>query len=80
MNIDLGLDLDSLVAPVPSIQEIVEHVFRSGFLSLSQENLINELLFRRHYSEADLEMLDCLSLALLNHQIEAEKRSAAKVA
>ncbi|MFS8883385.1 hypothetical protein NW849_08280 [Synechococcus sp. R55.3] len=77
----MNTDLDSLlVAPPSSIQEIVEQVFRSSFLSLSQENLINELLFRQRYSEADLELLDCLSLALLNHQIETEKRSAAKAA
>ncbi|MGY4592127.1 hypothetical protein [Thermostichus sp. OS-CIW-29] len=44
------------------------------------QNRINELLFQRRYSEADLELLDCLSLALLNHQIETEKRSAAKAA
>ncbi|MEN9224507.1 MAG: hypothetical protein Q6L60_05480 [Thermostichus sp. HHBFW_bins_43] len=56
-----------------SIQEIVEQVFRSGFLSLSQENMINDLLFGRRYSEAELEMLDRLILALLNHDIVAEK-------
>lgn len=55
-----------------SIQEVVEQVFRSGFLSLSQESLINDLLFRHRYSETDLEMLDQLSLALLNHQISVE--------
>ncbi|MFS8781103.1 hypothetical protein [Synechococcus sp. W55.1] len=75
----MNTSLDSVTLP-SSIQEIVEQVFRSSFLSLSQENLINELLFRQRYSEADLEMLDRLSLALLNHQIETEKRSAAKAA
>jgi hypothetical protein len=59
-----------------SIQEVVEQVFRSGFLSLSQESLINDLLFQHHYSETDLEMLDQLSLALLNHQIAVESPSA----
>ncbi|MEN9222962.1 MAG: hypothetical protein Q6M04_11045 [Thermostichus sp. BF3_bins_97] len=58
-----------------SIQEVVEQVFRSGFLSLSQESLINDLLFQHRYSEADLEMLDRLSLALLNHQIAVEEGS-----
>jgi hypothetical protein len=58
----------------------VEQVFRSGFLSLQQENLINELLFQRRYSEADLEMLDRLTLALLNQQVEADKPSVAKAA
>ncbi|MDT7946613.1 MAG: hypothetical protein RRA39_09925 [Cyanobacteriota bacterium PSP.bin.10] len=75
----MNTSLDSVTLP-SSIQEIVEQVFRSGFLSLGQENRINELLFQRRYSEADLELLDCLSLALLNHQIETEKRSAAKAA
>ncbi len=58
-----------------SIQEVVEQVFRNGSLSLSQERLINDLLFQHRYSEADLEMLDRLSLALLNHDIVAEKSS-----
>ncbi|MCF2970230.1 hypothetical protein L1047_03350 [Synechococcus sp. Nb3U1] len=62
---------------VLNIQEIVEQVFRSGFLSLSQESLISDLLFQRRYSEADLEMLDRLSLALLNHDIVTEKVSIA---
>lgn len=60
-----------------SIQEIVEQVFRDGFLSLSQESLINDLLLQRRYSETDLEMLDQLSLALLNRQIVVELPSAA---
>jgi hypothetical protein len=73
--------LNSLpVAPALSIEAIVEQVFRSGFLSLQQENLINELLFQRRYSEADLEMLDRLTLALLNQQVEADKPSVAKAA
>jgi len=75
----MNTSLDSVTLP-SSIQEIVEQVFRSSFLSLGQENRINELLFQRRYSEADLELLDRLSLALLNHQIETEKRSAAKAA
>ncbi|MGY2837414.1 hypothetical protein [Thermostichus sp. MS-CIW-41] len=75
----MNTSLDSVTLP-SSIQEIVEQVFRSSFLSLDQENRINELLFQRRYSEADLELLDRLSLALLNHQIETEKRSAAKAA
>ncbi|MEN9230866.1 MAG: hypothetical protein Q6L68_08170 [Thermostichus sp. DG02_5_bins_236] len=55
-----------------SIQEVVEQVFRDGFLSLGQESLINDFLFQHRYSETDLEMLDQLSLALLNHQISVE--------
>lgn len=55
-----------------SIQEIVEQAFCNGCLSLSQESLINDLLFQHRYSETDLEMLDRLSLALLNHQISVE--------
>ncbi|WP_244349172.1 hypothetical protein [Thermostichus vulcanus] len=55
-----------------SIQEVVEQVFRNRFLSLGQENLINDLLFQHRYSEIDLEMLDQLSLALLNHEISVE--------
>jgi hypothetical protein len=75
----MNTSLDSVTLP-SSIQEIVEQVFRSGFLSLQQENLINELLFQRRYSEADLEMLDRLTLALLNQQVEADKPSVAKAA
>jgi len=75
----MNASLNSLpVAPALSIEAIVEQVFRSGFLSLQQENLINELLFQRRYSEADLEMLDRLTLALLNQQVEADKPSVAK--
>ncbi len=59
-----------------SIQEVVEQVFRSGSLSLNQESVINDLLFQHRYSETDLEMLDRLSLALLNHQIVAEPAPA----
>ncbi|MFQ3615014.1 MAG: hypothetical protein SNJ68_15070 [Cyanobacteriota bacterium] len=55
-----------------SIQEVVEQVFCNRFLSLGQESLINDLLFQHRYSETDLEMLDQLSLALLNHQISVE--------
>jgi hypothetical protein len=77
----MNASLNSLpVAPALSIEAIVEQVFRSGFLSLQQENLINELLFQRGYSEADLEMLDRLTLALLNQQVEADKPSVAKAA
>ncbi|ABC99668.1 hypothetical protein SYN63AY4M2_00365 [Synechococcus sp. 63AY4M2] len=77
----MNASLNSLpVAPALSIEAIVEQVFRSGFLSLQQENLINELLFQRRYSEADLEMLDRLTLALLNQQVEADKPSVAKAA
>lgn len=77
----MNASLNSLpVAPALSIEAIVEQVFRSGFLSLQQENLINELLFQRRYSEADLEMLDRLTLALLNQQVEADKPSVAKPA
>jgi hypothetical protein len=77
----MNASLNSLpVAPAFSIEAIVEQVFRSGFLSLQQENLINELLFQRRYSEADLEMLDRLTLALLNQQVEADKPSVAKAA
>lgn len=47
----MNASLNSLpVAPALSIEAIVEQVFRSGFLSLQQENLINELLFQRRYS------------------------------
>jgi hypothetical protein len=77
----MNASLNSLpVAPALSIEAIVEQVFRSGFLSLQQENLINELIFQRRYSEADLEMLDRLTLALLNQQVEADKPSVAKAA
>jgi hypothetical protein len=77
----MNASLNSLpVAPALSIEAIVEQVLRSGFLSLQQENLINELLFQRRYSEADLEMLDRLTLALLNQQVEADKPSVAKAA
>ncbi|MFS8924146.1 hypothetical protein NW863_06670 [Synechococcus sp. B60.1] len=77
----MNTSLDFLpVAPAPSIAEVVEQVFRSGLLSWHQENLINELLFQRYYSEADLEMLDRLTLALLNRQIEVEKSFVAKAA
>jgi hypothetical protein len=77
----MNASLNSLpVAPALSIEAIVEQVFRSGFLSLQQENLINELLFQRRYPEADLEMLDRLTLALLNQQVEADKPSVAKAA
>ncbi|MGY2715438.1 hypothetical protein ACVW01_000265 [Thermostichus sp. MS-CIW-19] len=77
----MNASLNSLpVAPALSIEAIVEQVFRSGFLSLQQENLINELLFQRRYSEADLEMLDRLTLALLNQQVQADKPSVAKAA
>jgi hypothetical protein len=75
----MNTSLDSVTLP-SSIQEIVEQVFRSSFLSLAQENRINELLFQRRYSEADLEMLDRLTLALLNQQVEADKPSVAKAA
>lgn len=75
----MNASLNSLpAAPALSIEAIVEQVFRIGFLSLQQENLINELLFQRRYSEADLEMLDRLTLALLNQQVEADKPSVAK--
>jgi len=72
-----GLDFPPVAS---SIREIVEQVLCSGFLSLGQENQINELLFQRRYSEPDLEMLDRLTLALLNQQIEAEKSFVAKAA
>jgi hypothetical protein len=41
----MNTSLDSVTLP-SSIQEIVEQVFRSSFLSLGQENRINELLFQ----------------------------------
>ncbi|MFS8860522.1 hypothetical protein [Synechococcus sp. H60.4] len=72
-----GLDFPPVAS---SIQEIVEQALCSGFLSLGQENQINELLFQRRYSEPDLEMLDCLTLALLNRRIEVEKSFVAKAA
>ncbi len=58
----------------------MEQVLCSGFLSLGQENQINELLFQRRYSEPDLEMLDRLTLALLNQQIKADKPFVAEAA
>ncbi len=75
----MNTGLDFLPA-ASSIREIVEQVLGSGFLSLGQENQINELLFQRRYSEPDLEMLDRLTLALLNQQIQVDKPSVAKAA
>ncbi len=75
----MNTGLDFLPA-ASSIREIVEQVLCSGFLSLGQENQINELLFQRPYSEPDLEMLDRLTLALLNQQIQVDKPSVAKAA
>ncbi len=72
-----GLDFPPVAS---SIREIVEQVLCSCFLSLGQENQINELLFQGRYSEPDLEMLDRLTWALLNQQIEADKPSVAKAA
>ena len=75
----MNTGLDFLPA-ASSIREIVEQVLCSGFLSLGQENQINELLFQRRYSELDLEMLDRLTLALLNRQVGTEKPASAKAA
>ncbi|MFS8885509.1 hypothetical protein [Synechococcus sp. H70.2] len=64
----------------PSIQEVVAQVFQSSFLSLEQESLINELLLQGRYSEADLEILDQLTLALLSQKVAVEKPISASAA
>ncbi|MFS8898826.1 hypothetical protein NW817_06580 [Synechococcus sp. H65.1] len=64
----------------PSIQEVVAQVFQSSFLSLEQESLINELLLQGRYSEADLEILEQLTLALLSQKVAVEKPISASAA
>ncbi|MFS8868170.1 hypothetical protein [Synechococcus sp. OH30] len=64
----------------PGIQEVVAQVFQSSFLSLEQESLINELLLQGRYSEADLEILDQLTLALLSQKVAVEKPISASAA
>jgi len=64
----------------PGIQEVVAQVFQSSFLSLEQESLINELLLQGRYSEADLEILDQLTLALLSQRVAVEKPISASAA
>ncbi len=64
----------------PSVQEVVAQVFQSSFLSLEQESLINELLLQGRYSEADLEILDQLTLALLSQKVAVEKPISASAA
>jgi hypothetical protein len=56
------------------IRLIVESALQDAYLSREQESQINHLLWKKLYSETDLEAIDQLTLALLRGQVEAEPR------